>query len=115
MPQQREHDPYVTDPDFKQEWFGNVAVSGNSGRDRRLDIWIQGAVLAAILSLVGIVWTMRDNLTEITTFVKIKAEQYDRDISRIDATLARHDERLTVVERGQGSGNRQSDPGPQRQ
>lgn len=116
MPHERERDPYATDPDFKQEWFGNVAVSGSSGgRDRRLDIWIQGAVLAAILSLVGIVWTMRDNLTEITTFVKIKAEQYDRDISRLDSALARHDERITVIERGQGASHRQPDDRQERQ
>lgn len=110
MPQPRDFDPNTTDPEFRQEWFGNPAVSGRGSvggvRDKRLDLWIQGAVLAGIVALVGIVWTIRDNLTEVKTFVTIKAQQYDRDISRLDANIARHDERITVIERGQSSGNR---------
>jgi hypothetical protein len=117
MPQPRDYDPNATDPDFKQEWFGGTAVSGRGsvggeGRDRRIDYLLQGLVLAGVLALVGIVWTLRDEVTKITTFVKTKAEQYDRDINRIDATLARHDERITVIERGQGSSNRIPDDRP---
>lgn len=113
MPQPKENDPYATDPDFKQEWFGNSAVSGRGnimvGRDKRIDILLQALILAGILGLVGIVWTLRDNLTEIKTFVTIKAQQYDRDIARLDSTITRHDERITVLERSQGAGNSQPD------
>lgn len=102
-------DPYETDPDFKQEWFGNSAVSGRvnvATRDKRIDLLLQGLILAGILGLVGIVWTIRDNLTEVKTFVQIKAQQYDRDIARLDASITRHDERITVIERGQSASNR---------
>lgn len=101
MPQPRDYDPNATDPNFKQEWFGGTAISGkhNGGPDRRIDHVLQGLILAGILALVGIVWTLRDNVTEIRTFVTTKAEQYDRDISRIDKTLDRHDQRLTTLER----------------
>lgn len=104
MPQ-REHDPYATDPEFKQEWFGEPRSrrSMSEGRDRRIDYLFQGVILAGILGLVGIVWNLRDEVTKITTFVSTKTQQYDRDISRIDNTLARHDERITVIERTQGS------------
>ncbi len=111
MPQPKDFDPIATDPDFKQEWFGGTAISGrhNGGKDRRIDHLLQGLILAGILALVGIVWTLRDNVTEIRTFVKAKAEQYDSDLRRIDKTLDRHDERLTTLEQGRRAGHRQPD------
>lgn len=116
MPQESERDPYATDPEFKQEWFGNVAVSGSPGvRDKRIDTLMQGLILASTLGLVGIVWTMKDTLTELKTFITLKAQQYDRDIARLDSAITRHDERITVIERGQGASHRQPDDRQERQ
>lgn len=109
--QPKDYDPDRTDPDFKQEWFGGTAISGrhNGGKDRRIDHLLQGLILAGILALVGIVWTLRDNVTEIRTFVKAKADQYDSDLRRIDKTLDRHDERITAIERGESPRYRKPD------
>lgn len=113
MPQPKDYDPHSTDPDFRQEWFGGNAVSGRGssggGRDKRIDVWLQGAVLAGLLALVGIVWTLREEVTKITTYVTLKVEQNDRDISRIDRTIDRHDQRITAIERGESPRYRQPD------
>lgn len=97
--------------DDDREWRGNAnsGRSGNSGKDARLDTWLQGLVLAGILALVGIVWTLREEVTKITSFVTLKGEQYEREFGRIDKTIERHDQRLTRLEQGRRAGQLDAD------
>jgi len=108
MSQPKDYDQ--TDPNYKQYYHGGIAVSGKGGggRDKRLDLWLQGLVLAGIVSLVGIVWTLRNEVTKISAYLTAKVEQNDRDIARIDRTIDRHDQRITTLEQGGRAGNGQS-------
>lgn len=98
MPQPNDYDPY------ESGHFMNVSGSnnGHDGRDRRIDHLLQALCLAGIIAIVGIVWILRDNVTEIKTYVTERTQLYDREINRLDSTIQRHDERITSLEREQG-------------
>ena len=83
------------------------AISGRHSANKR-DPIMQGLILAAIVALVGAVWRLGDNMTRLEATYIAKEQQHDRDILRIDTAIERHDQRITDLERSQGS--RQSDP-----
>lgn len=113
MPQPKDHyDPNATDPNWKQHYYPS-AVSGsrNSGggnRDKRIDYLLQSLILAGVVGLVGVTLNLRDNMTQIKTFVTTKEQQNDREIARLDRAIDRHDERITSLEQGRRSSNSQS-------
>lgn len=85
-----------------------IAISGGSGRVVGwFDHVVNGLTLLGIAALVGVTWKLSDTVTRIDTFLLAKVQQNDRDFSRIDSVLQRHDQRLTDLERGEGA--RQSD------
>lgn len=111
MPQPKDYDPDATDPNWKQSYYPS-AVSGRGngaggGRDRRIDYLLQGLILAGVIGLVGVTLNLRDNMTEIKTFVTTKEQQNDREIARLDRSIERHDERITALEQGRRSSNGQ--------
>jgi hypothetical protein len=114
MGQPKDFDPNQTDPNYRQQWHGGSAISGKSrggqeGRDKRIDYLLQSLILAGIFGLVGVTLNLKDNVTEIKTFVTTKASEYEREFTRIDKTLDRHNDRLTALEQGRRAGNRQPD------
>jgi hypothetical protein len=92
--------------DFAEELRGDGeqmnAISGGSGRVVGwFDHVVNGLTLLGIAALVGVTWKLSDTVTRIDTFLLAKVQQNDREFARIDATLSRHDERITSLEREQ--------------
>lgn len=79
------------------------AISGGHRAYGKRDPIIQSLILAAILALVGAVWRLGDNMTRLEATYTTKEQQRDRDILRIDTALERYDQRITNLERREGS------------
>lgn len=96
--------------DFDPYEFNMTAISGGNGNGGRqwLMQLLQGLILAGIVGLFGVVWSMKSDITELRATQYERGRSYDRDFQRIDSTIARHDQRITDLERGEGSN--QSDP-----
>lgn len=95
-----------TSAELEEEQMGS-AISGGVGRVATwFDHVINGLTLAGILALVGATWRLSDTVTRIDTLLAAKVQQNDRDFARIDATLDRHDQRITDLERGEGTRQR---------
>lgn len=95
-------------PDFAEELRGDDevpmnAISGGGRVTSWFDHVINGLTLAGICALVGVTWKVSDTVTELKTLVTLKAQQYDRDIVRIDKSLERYDQRLTNLERSEST------------
>lgn len=83
--------------------------NGNGGKQWLMQL-LQGLILAGIVALIGVTWSMSSSITELRVTLSEREKQSDRDIQRLEATDARHesdlrriDSRVTQLERGQSA------------
>lgn len=79
--------------------------SGNGNGNKALQAWVLGIlqtlVIAGILGIFAKLSGIDQQMIETKTIVTERGRQNDRDFQRIDATLQRHDDRITELEREQ--------------
>ena len=95
-----------------------TAISGGNGNGRQwLMQLLQGLILAGIVALIGVTWSMSSSVTELRVTLSERQKQNDRDITRLESSDARldiadsrHDtelrgldSRVTELERGQSA------------
>lgn len=90
--------------------YEGASMEANSG-DSSGKSWLsnviailQALAIAGILGLFAKISGFGESIARLETTINERGKQNDRDIERIDATLTRHDQRLTDLERGQGPG-----------
>lgn len=102
------------DPNILPVGASMSAYSGGSGNDGNGKQWLmqllQGLILAGIVALIGVTWSVSSSVTELRVTLSEREKQNDRDIARLESADARHDAdirgidgRVTELEREQSS------------
>jgi hypothetical protein len=80
-------------PDEFDPYGGQMtAISGGNGNDRQwLMQLLQGLILAGIVALIGVTWSVSSSVTELRVTLNERQKQNDRDIARLESSDARHD------------------------
>lgn len=102
--------------DFDPYEGSMTAISGNGSKQWLMQL-LQGLILAGIVALIGVTWSMSSAITELRVTISERQKQNDRDINRLESSDARHDSadsrhdtelrgldsRVTTLERSQGA------------
>jgi hypothetical protein len=80
-------------PDDFDPYGGQMtAISGGNGHGRQwLMQLLQGLILAGIVALIGVTWSMSSDITELRVTLSERQKQNDRDITRLESSDTRHD------------------------
>lgn len=106
-------------PDFDPYGEQMAVISGGNGGDGKQWMMqlLQSLILAGIVALIGVTWTLTGSVTELRVTLSERQKQNDRDITRLESSDARHDSadarhdtelrgldsRVTTLERSQGA------------